>query len=100
MSYDLYFKTRNAAEKPTIQEVSSYFRQRKYFEVSTQQAWYKNDTTGVYFVFDLNETDESTPPDQLSVSFNLNYCRPHIFGLEAEPEVRNFIATFDLLVSD
>ena len=30
------------------------------------------------------------------VSFNLNYFRPHVFSLEAEPELAAFVESFDL----
>ena len=31
---------------------------------------------------------------------NLNYYRPHIFGMEAEPEVSGFVATFEPIIMD
>lgn len=34
------------------------------------------------------------------VAFNLNFFRPHVFGLEAEPEVAAFVAAFDCAIHD
>src|ERR1051325_2662308 len=100
MSYDLYFKSRNQNSKPTPIEFVEYFRQRKNYEVSNQQVVYQNETTGVYFVFDIGELSDMEDSDLLPLSFNLNYLRPHIFGLEAEPEIRSLVEKFSLLVSD
>ena len=36
----------------------------------------------------------------LPVTFCLNFYRPHIFGLEAELEVRAFVKALNLFVSD
>lgn len=35
-----------------------------------------------------------------AVAFNLNYYRPHFFGLEAAPEVAAFVSAFDLTIDD
>jgi hypothetical protein len=100
MSYDLFFKSRNQNSKPEAKAFTSYFKQRKHYEVSGQQAIYKNETTGVYFIFDIGDVGDVEQPDLAPVSFNLNYFRPHVFGLEAEPEVSAFVKEFSLLVSD
>lgn len=77
-----------------------YFKARKNYQVSEQQALYQNETTGVYFVFDLGGPEESEMANAAPVTLNLNYFRPHIFGLEAEPEVRALVEHFGFLVSD
>jgi hypothetical protein len=100
MSYDLYFKSRNSGSKIGASDFAGHLRQRKNFTVSDKQAVYQNEVTGVYFVFDLNGAENEEQPSLLPVSFNLNYYRPHIFGLEAEIEVKLFVKKFDLLVSD
>lgn len=100
MSYDLYFNSRNSGSKIGVKDFAAYFHQRKNFEVSDKQTVYQNKVTGVYFVFDLLDTENEEEPSLLPVSFNLNYYRPHIFGLEAEMEVSSFVKKFDLLVSD
>lgn len=68
----------------------------------TTQAVYSNEDTGVYFAFNISEHGipedgiESTP----AVLFNLNFFRPHIFALEAEPEVAAFLEVFGCRIDD
>src|ERR1700748_2239128 len=100
MSYDLFFQVRDQASAPDAKAVAAYFESRKNYQVSEQQAIYQNDTTGVYFVFDVGEAEGVEMPNPAPVSLNLNYFRPHIFGLEAEPEVRALVEHFNFLVSD
>ena len=102
MSYDLMFSTSPGQELETP-ALSSYFQGKRNYKVEKSQAWYENEDTGVYFGFDLGpeqpDEDEEDPFPSVA-SFNLNYFRPHIFGLEAEPEVAAFIETFKLGVHD
>ena len=54
---------------------------------------------------DLEADDEDWEPPQdgfesAEIAFNLNYMRPHVFGLEAEPEVRRLVEHFGLAVDD
>ena len=106
MSYDLFFRWRNLDSAVSEEGLLQYFRSRPLYEVSGNQAWYSNETTGVYFLFEMGpepeiEPDEEPPSADLApVMFNLNYFRPHFFGLEAEPELTAFVRKFDLLVSD
>ncbi len=99
MSYDLFFKAGVPGSEPGIEAFAEYFRGRKNYESSKNQAVYQNEATGVYFVFGL-ETLEDDEPGLLPVTFNVNYFRPHIFGLEAEPELSAFVAHFGLKVFD
>ncbi|WP_442510515.1 hypothetical protein SH528x_002140 [Novipirellula sp. SH528] len=92
MSYDLFLKSDSTTL--TTDEFESYFNARPYYTLSNAQAFYENQDTGVYFFFDY-------APDELgTVAFNLNYYRPHFFGLEAAPEVAEFISAFNLTVED
>ena len=100
MSYDLYFKSRVGKAAPRVEDFAAFFRARPNYEVSEQQAIYQNEATAVYFIFDIGDVGNEEQPDLAPVSFNLNYFRPHVFGLEAEPEVMAFVQRFDLLVSD
>jgi hypothetical protein len=106
MSYDLFFRTRGSATIVTHGEFETYFSGRPHYQVNTSQAWYNNEDTGVYFVFEYDQSvspdDEESDDDDslLPISFNMDYCRPHVFGLEAEPEVRHFVTHFDTLVFD
>jgi hypothetical protein len=97
MSYDLYFT------KPYIsfKQYLSYFKGRKNYTIKETQAFYMNEDTGVYFWFDYSD-DEPDDPEapEGRVSFELNYYRPHVFVLEAEPEVRAFVEHFHFEVFD
>jgi hypothetical protein len=106
MSYDLYFRTRQGAEAPNMDRLRAYFSQVPHFELKSNSEVYSNEDTGVYFNFEFTpDTDKNLPPDiedgnTLPVCFNINYYRPHVFGLEAEPVVSAFIQHFNLSVSD
>lgn len=80
MSYDLHFTGRGI----TQDEFQEYSQGRGHYLLSDTEAWYQNNDTGVCFGFSWAEG----PDDHgNSLSFNLNLFRPHIFGLEAEPEL-------------
>ena len=97
MSYDLFFRARDKGQSFTQSDFDAYFRSRKNYTVEKRQAIYQNESTDVYFIFDFGQQEE----DALApFAFNLNYFRPHFFGLEAEPELAAFIKHFNLLVSD
>lgn len=97
MSYDLFMKPKNG--KVTIELFNSYFSGRKNYELEGIQAWYKNDATGVYFLFEFQENEEGKEKE-FPIVFNMNYFRPTFFVREAEPEVRELISKFDLIVDD
>ena len=108
MSYDLFFRSRSGSRAITPESFHEYFRARQHYTVHETQAWYSNEDTGVYFSFELpgerepldleDEDAEGFLPED--ASFNLNYFRPHIFGLEAEPELSAFVKAFDPLIED
>jgi hypothetical protein len=115
MSYDLYFRSRSsAAANPP--DFAGWFRSREHYQVNEAHAVYFNRRTGVYFEFRYNEEfdeadgdskgggtkDAGTKSDKplLPVAFNLNYIRPRVFALEAEPEVAAFVRHFDLTILD
>lgn len=102
MSYDLIFRLRSADSRFSRDDFVRYFTGRPHYEVKELQAWYSNEDSGVYFVFeyDDSESEDEIGTSLLPVTFNLNYFRPHPFGLEAEPEVAAFVREFDLTVSD
>jgi hypothetical protein len=104
MSYDLYMKPRvGTVGRARFLE---YFKSRTHYECADDQSWYRNEDTGVYFVFEYSDTVTTNAPDledgasSYQLSFNINYCRPSFFGTEAEPELNAFIERFDLLVDD
>jgi len=92
MSYDLFLKPESQALSQ--EQFTGWFESRPNYTIQQQQAWYENDDTGVYFSFDYDSEQGG------SVAFNMNYLRPHIFGLEAAPELAAFIAAFDLSIDD
>jgi hypothetical protein len=80
-------------------DLFKYFGARDGYEISGKQAYYRNEATGVYFLFDIEEAPEPDEDDagnpvarEPHVAFNLNFYRPHVFALEAEPEVAALIA--------
>jgi hypothetical protein len=89
MSYDLAFRPTKPLD---LAEVRAFFEERGY-QVSETYARFENEATGVYFSFDFS-------PDSTSVSFNINYYRPHVFGLEAATELTSFVDRFALEIED
>ena len=100
MSYDLYFC---AAHLPSREEFAGHFAERAAFKVDGTQAWYENEDTGVYFSFDMLDTEDREELGDDSdawASFNLNYYRPSFFALEAAIELDAFVERFGAKVSD
>jgi hypothetical protein len=91
MSYDLYFEA-GAGKRLDRKSFAAYFKGRANYKPGKGQAIYQNEDTGVYFMFD--------EPSEGVVAFNLNYFRPHVFGLEAAPELEAFAAAFAARVTD
>lgn len=89
MSFDLYF----SGDVPSHNQFAGYFADRPHYTLQENQAWYENADTGVYFSFELlgDDDDEAAAG---CVAFNMNYFRPHIFGLEAAGEVDRFVQEF------
>ena len=97
MSYDLYFTT----PKISRDQFEGYFADNGLYMVKDDEAWYENEDTGVYFHFAYNDQPPADDDDiDHSVMFNLNFCRPHYFALEAEPEVSRFIEHFSCSIYD
>lgn len=120
MSYDLYFLRRQEFAPVSASDIVGYFRGRPHYSVEETQCWYQNEDTGVCFSFDYH-SGEDEPADSeaeddvdagetieeiadglepVELSFNINYFRPHYFGLEAEHELSALIERFSLLVDD
>jgi hypothetical protein len=97
VSYDLFF----TSPKITLEQFENYFSDNPRYEVNNGQAWYTNEDTGVYFLFEHNDEPQSDEDGiDHSVAFNMNYYRPHYFALEAEPEIRRFIESFNCSIHD
>src|SRR5262249_38215064 len=104
MSYDLYFRARGSSPS-SMDDMRAWFEKRARYRfhgtADSGQAAYENEATGVYFQFDFETVDhEPETPPVLPIAFNMNYFRPHVFGLEAEPEVAAFVRHFELGVED
>ncbi|HYT88607.1 MAG TPA: hypothetical protein VEL76_07850 [Gemmataceae bacterium] len=106
MSYDLYLYRREGAKPLKKKGFQDYFKGRTNFTLKGIQAHYHNEKTGVYFTFDYNDGKgkDSDPEDPHAVHehiyLNVNYFRPHIFGLEVERILTALVKDLDLVVSD
>jgi hypothetical protein len=99
VSYDLYI----TPKKFDAAAILDWFGWRDHYEASEAQARYSNNDSGVYFSFDIHDDpapDEREAQRSPYIAFNLNYARPHTFGLEAEPELAAFLKAFDSRIED
>jgi len=99
VSYDLLIIPK-AYDANAIRE---HFASRRCYEVSESQAGYGNDDTGVYFTFGFEDDRDASEDEQRigsHIAFNINFYRPHIFALEAEPEIAAFLARFESAIVD
>lgn len=99
MSYDLRFRSRPGAAPLTREAFAGYFAGRRHVTAQGDQAWYENEDSEVYCSFQWSDGSEAEG-EPAGASFNLNFYRPRVFGLEAEAEVGAFVRAFDLLVDD
>ncbi len=94
MSYDLFLQP--AGSKPcAAHEFAEYFADRPHYTLKHGQAWYENEDTGVYFSIELCEEEAG---EGAWASFNMNFFRPHVFALEAVPELEALVKGLDLAV--
>lgn len=96
MSYDLYF---NRSAEVTLEEFKVFFANIPHCKAEGTQAVYQNEATGVYFLFELATAPEEDGP-AYKVGFNLNYYRPHFFGLEAAPVLKAVVDGFGFEIHD
>ncbi len=102
MEYSLRFQAKKAPATPWA-DFKVYFQGRENYTLNEYQALYSNEDTGVYFTFqhkDERAASAGSVPDILPVTFTIGLFRSHVFILEAEPELTDFVKTFDLRVSD
>jgi hypothetical protein len=102
MNYILHFQSKPPAQQPTKAEIKEYFQHRDNYTVNDYQALYSNEDTGIYFTFQFGGAANNVAglPNILPVYFNIGSSKSHIFVLEAEPELAEFVKNFNLLVSD
>ena len=98
MSHDLYVYP----ETFDLDAFHAYFRSRPHYQDSGDL--YQNEDTGAYFMFHCEEApeniDEGEEPRPPHILFNVNFFRPHTFGLEAEIEIRAFVERFNCRIED
>lgn len=119
MSYDLYIYPHGPFAEA---DFARHFSGRPNYQMGdgSSDAWYRNDETGTYFSFSFsppateaeiaeqlrdepdlaNDADWRARKACASVAFNMNYIRPHVFAVEAEPEVAAFLEAFDSAIED
>jgi hypothetical protein len=100
MSYDLFLSPRSGEIGTT--RFANHFGGRPHYTVAGAQAVYRNEDTGVYFVFEYAARDADAANDgpHHPVSLNVNYFRPSFFIREAETEVTAFVQAFDCVAFD
>jgi len=100
MSFDLHLES----PRLTPDDFVDYFSNRLDYQCDDTHAIYDNPDTGVYFSFDFDDEppddEEDGDSQNYPVLFNLNYNRPHFFGLEAEQEVAAFVQHFNCSIHD
>ncbi|ALL68276.1 hypothetical protein K788_00003500 [Paraburkholderia caribensis MBA4] len=94
MNYELFF---TFPRRVAIAEIQSFFSNRQNYLVGGA-VQYRNVNTGVNFRFVISSERLSRCVSW--VGFTMSYLRPHIFALEAEPEVREFVERFEAQVRD
>jgi hypothetical protein len=108
VSYDLDLYPRKK-KRPLRREAFLAYFEGERFHHDGDTVNYSNDDTGVYFHFTWygGGTDVDAPNRQTDayrrqpyIHFNMNYFRPHTFGLEAARVLPRVVEHFDLVVSD
>jgi hypothetical protein len=98
MGYDLHLYRDQGQPSLDRNEFARHFQGRPHYQTSETEAAYLNPDTGVHFQFCWSEDGLDGVPG--AICFSLNYLRPHVFGLEAEPEVRALVEEHQLVVQD
>ena len=96
----MFFHWRNMENIVPVDVLLRYFRERPFYKVGKEWAGYANEVTGVGFGFEVVWDWVDEEDDFVPLVFEINYFRPHIFGLEAAIELEEFVKQFDLQVSD
>lgn len=98
MSYDLFLFFEPSIE---ADDFLQHFARRKHFTAEGLEVAYHNPDTGVDFHF--RGSPPAGDPEGRKIAsghFNINYCRPSFFGLEAEVELSAFDARFKPQIVD
>lgn len=110
MSYDLTFLAKKSKTLPTTDDLVRFLAPRLDYRGEGSEIWYENQETGVYFSLGLGANppteEDITEPIRnagfqwTGLSFNMNYFRPSVFGLEAATELDALVKEFDFVVDD
>lgn len=99
----MHFQARPGYFPISVQDIKNHFPGRQNYQVNDYQALYLNEDTGVYFTFVYGGQkgfDAEIQSSILPAYFSLSFSRSHVFVLEAEPELSEFVSSLNLLVSD
>jgi len=97
MSYDLELYFEPAVRRDRLLE---HFAARRRFSMKNDDVVYENRDTGVYFFMRLRSARKLFRSRIVSAEFEINYCRPSYFGIEAEMVLSDFIAVFQPRIED
>ncbi|HEX5007916.1 MAG TPA: hypothetical protein VFV70_12430, partial [Hyphomonadaceae bacterium] len=83
-------------------DMRAWLEERPYYTLDDASVLYSSEATGVEFCFNFYDPGFYPPdvPHQPHVTFYLEYFRPHVFALEAEPELAGFLRRFNCRVED
>jgi hypothetical protein len=97
MSYslELYFEPAVRRERAL-----AHFGARRRFSMKNDDVVYENRDTGVYFFMRLRSARKLFRSSIVSAEFEINYCRPSYFGIEAEKVLSDFVAVFQPRIED
>ena len=97
MSYslELYFEPAVRRDR-----VLAHFGARRRFSMKDDDVVYENRDTGVYFFMRLRSARKLFRSSIVSAEFEINYCRPSYFGIEAEKVLSDFVAVFRPRIED
>jgi hypothetical protein len=107
MSHDLTFYPREGSSLLQRKDFFAFFKGDLYNREGDTINYYNQDT-GVYFHLTwyggkkakkANTEEEATPAGP-RIHFNMNFYRPHTFGLEAAQVLPLLVRRFDLVVND
>jgi len=108
MSYDLYFYKSKGTSLSENQIAGYLTNNLVSVNKESNQWYYQNKDTEVYYLFDQNKPDDEPESielyesfkdfDTTHFSFNLNFIRPGFFGLQAFQFIEQFINDLNLYV--
>jgi hypothetical protein len=92
---DLYFEPALRRER-----LLEHFAALRRFSIEKDDVLYNNEDTGVYFFIRLRTAGRLFQTNVVSAEFEINYCRPSFFGIEAEQVLSDFVEAFQPRIED